>query len=75
MDHKRWLTTYIWDVVDACIPVVNHLRDLGSSLSITSAIDTSMFVRSCAHPRGLHACEATHVDEGSLRKYTSLVSK
>eukprot|EP00973_Karenia_brevis_P074745 10387632-Karenia_brevis.AAC.1 len=34
-----------------------------------------VFVRVCAHARGLYGCEGSPVDEGMLKKYTSMVMR
>eukprot|EP00973_Karenia_brevis_P078718 10926234-Karenia_brevis.AAC.1 len=40
--HRRWLASYVWDRVNQTIPVVTHLRDLGSSIFVGFSLDTSM---------------------------------
>eukprot|EP00973_Karenia_brevis_P048016 6663703-Karenia_brevis.AAC.1 len=100
--HRKWLTGFSWDVINQCISVVSHLRDLGSTLSVSFLPTTILsqtriergiqtlhkirqlphakkqkcvFVRTAAHSRSFYGCEASHVDEAKLRKYTSLLTK
>ena len=40
--HRAWLTTYKWEDIGQCIPVVQHFRDLGSQLTLTKSVSTTV---------------------------------
>ena len=41
-DHRQWLAAYLWPTLNETIAVVNHMRDLGASLSTTFVSNTSL---------------------------------
>eukprot|EP00973_Karenia_brevis_P044146 6116609-Karenia_brevis.AAC.1 len=61
---------------------IEHMIDLGGRLSPQksnllphSKHQKSVFARVCANAKALYGCESSHVDESSLRSYTSQMLK